>query len=648
MKKGFLFFISLLFIFFITGCSKPEQQNEKSSTEKVAQKDAGASEKVQEPMKEAVAEPTKEAVAEPMKEAVTEPTKEAVAEPMKEAVAEPSLDGGAEALPEAVAEQVAETLPEPRKTNVPNPAAEAQIKAVKGGSMGNIQEVAVTYIKQKIGSDVAGFFVQATKQGPALFIAVDPASIKNHKLQVGDIISFKVKKAALNHQGRFEVTELDGPIIINGSGYDVTKLSQDVSKEDIVSKLDDYESELIVIEGTLTRDFVIPAGGGFVAASVTTQGVPKGSLILRIPKPTSGPSIADKLGLVKGCKFSVSHTPLWRYKQVAQISAFNTKELKVISCPAPVVTKAFATSPTQVIVRFSQELDATSVMTNGAQFTFDNGLTATAAKVQGNEVELTTSKQDSTKTYTLTVATTIKSKIGQHLDSKGQKTTFKGYSALPKLIINEINPSISKSCDLIELRVVEGGNLDGFTVQERTYNPPLVTFKGLTVKKNDIIIIHLNGKNSTCNPSGAQNETTGLKQFPKSAHANNFDTAYDWYSTDTGLTGTNNIITIYDPNGKVVDVALWVENSKTGVSSSTVSQANKISKSKQWTDPQGKLPAGGYSKTNIASFAIPGRAGSSVTGNSYQRKSNKDTNSKDDWTVAKPTWGVKNAGQSDY
>ena len=74
-----------------------------------------------------------------------------------------------------------------------NPQSAEDIATVRGSEPGpvdvTINEVMVTTVRPEIGRDAAGFFVQATQQGPALFIAHDPAPAG---LQAGSIVNFRV------------------------------------------------------------------------------------------------------------------------------------------------------------------------------------------------------------------------------------------------------------------------------------------------------------------------------------------------------------------------------------------------------------------------------------------------------------------------
>ena len=119
----------------------------------------------------------------------------------------------------------------------PDPAAAAQIQAVRDlcdrdateepfcseGSVA-ISGAAVTYIKESNGSgnDDAGFFLQATQEGPAIFVLGDAST-----LSVGDIVDVNITEAALSG-GIISAAAFDG-LTVNESGYDVSLLAQDIT-----------------------------------------------------------------------------------------------------------------------------------------------------------------------------------------------------------------------------------------------------------------------------------------------------------------------------------------------------------------------------------------------------------------------------------
>ena len=102
---------------------------------------------------------------------------------------------------------------------------------------------------------------------------------------------------------------------------------------------------------------------------------------------------------------------------------------------------------------------------DGSQFTFDQGLTATAATASGNTVTLTTSAQ-SAVTYTLTVAATVKDTYGSVVDPTAHTAMVVGFSTPATLVINEVNPNIGGSKDLVELLVTAGGSTNNFKLQQ--------------------------------------------------------------------------------------------------------------------------------------------------------------------------------------
>ncbi|MEM9491320.1 MAG: hypothetical protein AAGC55_19390, partial [Myxococcota bacterium] len=128
-----------------------------------------------------------------------------------------------------------------------------------------INEVLVTYIKPETPTDPAGFFVQIAQEGPALFIAVDPATT-TPAVQVGDNVSFRITEMATANDLRQANTIAD--VEVNSSGNDLSGLVQDITATtDVVSALGDYESELISVRATVAEDFG-SAGGGHVSAQI--------------------------------------------------------------------------------------------------------------------------------------------------------------------------------------------------------------------------------------------------------------------------------------------------------------------------------------------------------------------------------------------
>ncbi|MFO0748412.1 MAG: lamin tail domain-containing protein [Myxococcota bacterium] len=117
----------------------------------------------------------------------------------------------------------------------------------------------------------------------------------------------------------------------------------------------------------------------------------------------------------------------------------------VVTCPAPHVTGASATSATEVIVTFDKAIDGDSLTNALTQFVFTNGLTATAAVLSGTTaVKVTTSNQTAAADYTVTVSG-VTDGLGQPVDPAHATATFKGFSTATSigLLIVEVlyNPA---------------------------------------------------------------------------------------------------------------------------------------------------------------------------------------------------------------
>ena len=308
----------------------------------------------------------------------------------------------------------------------PDPTASEQIVAIRAAGDGPVnlavRGATVTYVKPAVGSEAAGFFVQSERAGPAVYLQVDPASLSPAP-SAGDVVDFTATAKA-TVAGQERVTALSG-YARTGTGANVSALAQDLSNAaDLVTSLPSYESEVIDLDATISGTFG-SAGPDHVSALITTAGLPSGdpSLRLRVRE-----SVASSLDLAQGCEVRVDNTPLWRLDGQAQPSAWSASDLTVDSCPAPKLLSAAATSPTSVTLTFDRLIDPPSVQPGGSQFTFDNGLTASAASVAGKTVTVTTSAQTPVASYTVIVASTVTDTMGTGVGSPTDTATFGGFS----------------------------------------------------------------------------------------------------------------------------------------------------------------------------------------------------------------------------
>jgi hypothetical protein len=408
------------------------------------------------------------------------------------------------------------------------PMTSAEITAARGTADGTglslpITLATVTYVKPAIGSptnDPIGFNIQAEKAGPALYVAFDPAMLSPVPA-VGDVVRFTITEPRRSAASRWRaITGFSR----SATGVDVNPLVRTDRGADVVTALGNCR-RLFDLSSSVDRSrqrHRLRTG-----PDRDDRDRQRRNFAIRIPA-----ALRSSIDLVAGCNFTLNNVPVFRFNAMAQMPAYVASDITLSGCPAPTVASAAAASATQLVVTFSRNVAPGSVMANGSQFTFDNGLTASAATVSGRTVTLTTSAQTGGTAYTVTVANTVTDQQGTALGTPNT-ATFTGFQVLAVVRINEVNANITNgttACDLIELRVVSGGSMTGYRLQERD-TATLVTFPTFTVATNDLIVVHM-ANGAVCNPGTAANETTAPNQQPQAMFSTNFDGA----STSTRAT----------------------------------------------------------------------------------------------------------------
>ena len=91
----------------------------------------------------------------------------------------------------------------------------ADVRAAVDGTVNDlpVHGVYVTYTKPPLGADVAGFFVQATAAGPAIFVAVDPTTLPT-PVKVGDMVDFEVNAVA-TQSGLKAAIGISTPLVVS-------------------------------------------------------------------------------------------------------------------------------------------------------------------------------------------------------------------------------------------------------------------------------------------------------------------------------------------------------------------------------------------------------------------------------------------------
>lgn len=513
---------------------------------------------------------------------------------------------------------------------------DAQIAAVIAAADGPvnlpIEGALITFEKPVLGMDPHGFFLQASEPGPAIFVAVDPATFN---AEVGDEVNLTVTTVA-TEAGQKRVTAISGASVVS-SNNDVDALVSDVNTAtDLVSALDGYTSRVVTFDAFIDADFV-NASFPHVAAEISTSGLDDANLRLRMPE-----SVRAAYDLEENCIVTVDYAAMWRFNTVAQPSVVDASQIVDVICDDPLVDGATATANNSVVVTFSRDLDPMSVALG--DFTFDNGLTASAFSVTApNQVTLTTSTQTIGTTYTVTV-NSVNDVLGVPVAAPDNTAMFGGFVTIAQLKINEINANIGSGRDLIEFIVTGPGTTNGITVEQvGSAVEVLATFPSVNVATGDLIVLHLNASSATGAAPGS--ETTAKNQHPSATFSANYDNAWDFHGGNTGLSFSHRVIGVRAPGNVVLDAVPFVL-SNTGMPPAgfpLVLQTLQANGGWLPVDCGGALCTYMSTPTAVAVSVDYLGSGNSATGNSVQRKPGLFTMQNSDWNAAAAhSWGSPN------
>ena len=290
-----------------------------------------------------------------------------------------------------------------------------------------LEHVLVTYARDYWGSnDVAGFFLQASADGPALFVSDDDAdTIDDLSVRAGQVIDITVN-AATDEASGVEVTDVEGIEVVRNF-VPPSMLTTDVTDaDDVVSNLDDYSNRMVEAELDIVGSPSF-AGFPFQGYEAVTNGVDDagGSLVLRIPE--------DLMGLVgldpdaDECLVTVSDTPMWRFNDTAQFSAWFTDEITAMDCGDTMLDSVGATDETEVQLSFSRAIEAFDV----DDVTID-GLDIISVEMGETSAVLETEVQDGDTTYTVELSDDVVDLWGNAVDADDM--TFQGFEPMPVVI----------------------------------------------------------------------------------------------------------------------------------------------------------------------------------------------------------------------
>jgi hypothetical protein len=200
------------------------------------------------------------------------------------------------------------------------------------------------------------------------------------------------------------------------------------------------------------------------------------------------------------------------------------------------------------------------------------------------------------------------------------------------LKLNEVNPNITGSVDLIELRAATAGSTNGITVeQDITSKLVLATLPAITVQAGDLIVVHLTP------PVGVVNETSSKTSC---ANAACYSGAWDVVGTTNGITYSGRVLVVRSPNSVILDGAAFYRAGSASPAGFPA-ELQALQAANQW------LPANCGGPCNTVPLAEGISAdwngvGTVATGASVARKANADTDKAADWLVGTSSFGASN------
>lgn len=489
--------------------------------------------------------------------------------------------------------------------------------------------VTVTATRAALGNDPAGFFVQASAEGPALFVMDEIATP-----QVGDTVAFTVVTAGKAQDVAVRAATEIGGVTVLGSGVDLTPWVQELSAVDYTGgNLDAYECELVSLTTTLIGDFGF-AGDEHGAASVSVSGGGDGAAVLRVPNSLL--QAHPSLGV--GCSVDVGPTPLWRYQGTAQPSAFVADDLTVLDCPAPQVVSAAQTDPAGIVISMSAAIAPFSVLDDGSQFQFSGSALATYAFAIRDKVFVRV-ELDADAEYSVVVAPTVTDTLGAGVTSDANSAVFTTIGPRAAVSITEVAAAVPGGCDLIELRVAREGSMAGTTLYQRS--TPVYEFEALQVGSGDRIVVHIDAGDPNCVAPGAVDETVAKNE---STASTSFEFAWDMHSMSPGLTATDNVFWVRDGYGQIADAVLMSDGEGTTAFDSEVAAKTIVDALAWWPWPPSAETLPGYIFVDgvFHAHAVHGLESSDGV-LSLQRLLFSTSRNLGDWTKPRPaSFGLEN------
>ncbi len=225
---------------------------------------------------------------------------------------------------------------------------------------------------------------------------------------------------------------------------------------------------------------------------------------------------------------------------------------------------------------------------------------------------------------------TIDSGVDAAPDTGGSPDAGAGVAILK---VNEVNPNVTGSLDLIELRASAAGSTNGITVEQDIAGKTLLaTLPAINVVAGDLIVVHLTP------PVGVVDETSSKTSCNNAAC---YTGAYDVKGGTTGITYSGRVLVVRAPNTTILDGVAFFRSGSTSPGT-YAAEVQALQAAGAW------LPVncgGNPCNTNMLAEGISADwngAGTAANGASVARKLNADTDKASDWVVGTESFGATN------
>jgi hypothetical protein len=208
------------------------------------------------------------------------------------------------------------------------------------------------------------------------------------------------------------------------------------------------------------------------------------------------------------------------------------------------------------------------------------------------------------------------------------------------LLINEINPNLTGG-DLVELKVVSGGTLNGIVLYELfAAQQALITFPDLAVQAGEVVVVHVGMLTPPANETNATGKGGCTETFC-------YPDAWDLFGRTSGVSFSNRVIWIKNADATVEDAVPFLKSNLTGAYPSAFpADLALIQAAGYWlpADCSGiPCTCTNVSDCTATTVAVDWKdCGNTAAGLSVQRKTTADTNTKHDWYTGTGTFGLPN------